>query len=168
MGCPPLRRGWFQTSPPAQTAAIFLTLAAFPSRFPPTLWHVSARPPFYPHRVLADAGTHLLPPPPFQQKPESRFSLPPRWGKIEMGVPPLRRGWFERLFHKSSPMIYAKHAKTIFDDSPRENMEYGPKIRHSGEKPALVPRHGGRNPDSPFPLDRGRLEPALSLSKGWG
>ena len=38
-------------------------------------------------------------------------------------------------------MIYAKHVKTIFDDSPTGNMEYGPKIRHSGES---------RNPEGPI------------------
>ena len=37
------------------------------------------------------------------------------------------------MFHKSSPMIYAKHAKTILDDFPGENMEYDLKIRHSCE-----------------------------------
>ena len=37
------------------------------------------------------------------------------------------KGGSRSLFHKSSPMIYAKHAKTILDDFPGENMEYGPR-----------------------------------------
>ena len=45
------------------------------------------------------------------------------------------------LFHKSSPMIYAKHAKTIVDDFPGESMEYAPKVRHSCES---------RNPEGPI------------------
>ena len=38
-------------------------------------------------------------------------------------------------------MIYAKYAKTISDDLPGENMEYGPKVRHSCES---------RNPEGPI------------------
>ena len=55
-------------------------------------------------------------------------------------LPAPRRGNPWSLFHKSSLMIYAKHAKTIFDDSPGESMEYGPKIRHSC---------ASRNPEGP-------------------
>ena len=51
------------------------------------------------------------------------------------------RGGPWSLFQKSSPMIYAKYAKTISDDFPGENMEYGPKVRHSCES---------RNPEGPI------------------
>ena len=54
---------------------------------------------------------------------------------------PSRRGGSRSLFHKSSPMIYTKYAKTISDDLPGENMEYGPKVRHSSES---------RNPEGPI------------------
>ena len=52
-----------------------------------------------------------------------------------------RRGVPWSLFHKSSPMIYAKYVKTISDDLPGENMEYGPKVRHSCQS---------RNPEGPI------------------
>ena len=54
---------------------------------------------------------------------------------------PTRRGDPWSLFHKSSPMIYAKHFKTLFDDLPRESMEYGPKVH---------PFYESRNPEGPI------------------
>ena len=38
-------------------------------------------------------------------------------------------------------MIYAKHFKTLFDDLPRESMEYGPKVH---------PFYESRNPEGPI------------------
>ena len=51
------------------------------------------------------------------------------------------KGGSRSLFHKSSPMIYAKHFKTLFDDLPRESMEYGPKVH---------PFYESRNPEGPI------------------
>ena len=71
---------------------------------------------------------------------EGRFAYPPLRlvGSWEVWR---ARGGLKSLFHKSSPMIYAKYAKTISDDFPGENMEYGPKVRHSCES---------RNPEGPI------------------
>ena len=52
-----------------------------------------------------------------------------------------RRATTRSLFQKSSPMIYAKHAKTTFDDLLGESMEYDLKVRHSCES---------RNPEGPI------------------
>ena len=52
-----------------------------------------------------------------------------------------KTGGSRSLFHKSSPMIYAKQSKTIFDDFPGKSMEYDLKVRHSCES---------RNPESPI------------------
>ena len=38
-------------------------------------------------------------------------------------------------------MIYAKHFKALFDDLPRESMEYGPKVH---------PFYESRNPEGPI------------------
>ena len=69
----------------------------------------------------------------------SRNLAIPRSTSLHPTIP--RRGGPWSLFHKSSPMIYAKYAKTISDDLPGENMEYGPKVRHSCES---------RNPEGPI------------------
>ena len=64
-------------------------------------------------------------------------------------------------------MIYAKHAKTIFDDFPGESMEYDLKIRHSCES---------RNAEGPILGEVRLLKRALQtcpyvlrgVTEGWG
>ncbi len=93
--------------------------------------------------VLAHSGTHLLPSIPHPNiipVQRIRAEKSRRWVTNSF-QPEYRRGVPWSLFHKSSPMIYAKYVKTISDDLPGENMEYGPKVRHSCQS---------RNPEGPI------------------